>query len=220
MNSDASDFLACLLFLADNGERETAHVKNWTVHQFHPEFTAAVESFISGFRDYCFQLFTESEDYIECLNDPDEYTRGTFGGNVFLSLSGAGCGFQDDDETKAIHEALLTYSGDRYRFEQLNHCSLCKFSGKIHLAYRTAAFRREYLAKLFTSAVNPAPVSAYAVKTAKGYLAVQGREVWFEEKPVGWALFTSREGATAELEANHSAIGTAPHEGGEVVEIH
>lgn len=60
----------------------------------------------------------------------------------------------------------------------------------------------------------------YAVKTAKGYLATQGRQAWFEDEPVGWAVFGTEDHARAMLEANHSMIGTAPHEGGEVVPVY
>lgn len=31
----------------------------------------------------------------------------------------------------------------------------------------------------------------FAIKTSKGYLATQGYQYWFEEKPVGWAQYTS-----------------------------
>jgi len=161
LSTDTADFLSTLLQLADTGERSTRHVKDWTVHQFHPEFVSAVDSFLSGFRDFVSLKSAsydgEDEMTIDALSDPDAVTRGSFGGNVYLSLSGAGCGFQDDDETEALHAALLEYSGSRYRFEELEH-TLAKFKGQIHLAYRTAAFRREYLAKLFTVSAQPATV--------------------------------------------------------------
>lgn len=158
MNSDTQDFLDTLLQLADTGERETRHVRDWTVHQFHPEFVSAVDSFISGFREYLAGLAEDDsfpgESHL-AFDDPDAVTNGTFGGNVFLSLSGHGAGFWDTPESEPLQAALEAYAGGKYRFEQLGAHSLAKFSGKIHLAYRTAAFRREYLAKLFTPAVQP-----------------------------------------------------------------
>lgn len=53
----------------------------------------------------------------------------------------------------------------------------------------------------------------FAVKTIHGYLAVQGNEYWFEDKPVGWALFTTEENARDVAEPHHSVIGTKPEEG-------
>jgi len=38
-------------------------------------------------------------------------------------------------------------------------------------------------------------IIAYAVRTNLGYLAEQGKYTWVENKPVGWALFSDREGA-------------------------
>lgn len=61
----------------------------------------------------------------------------------------------------------------------------------------------------------------YAVKAnTKGYLAIQGREAWFESEPVGWAVFGTEDYARAMLEENHSMIGTAAHEGGEIVPVY
>jgi len=156
MNSDTSDFLETLLLLADTGERETRHVKDWTVDQFHPEFVAAVDSFISGFRTYLAALFESSEGLDEVYGEPDDYVRGTFGGNVFLSLSGHGAGFWDTDESKPLQDALEAYAGGKYGFHELE-CRLAKFGGKIHLGYRTAAYRRAGLVKLFGTESAPWP---------------------------------------------------------------
>jgi hypothetical protein len=142
-----------------------SHKNGWTVHEFHPEFTAAADAFLSGFREFLLlkaEALTEGpedqfdDDLWSLFDSPEEYTRGTFGGNVFLSLSGAGCGFQDDKETEALHAALKEYAASRYQFEEID---LCKFSGQIHLAYRTASFRREYLAKLFSVSPTLATVA-------------------------------------------------------------
>lgn len=57
----------------------------------------------------------------------------------------------------------------------------------------------------------------YAVKGKQGYLAVQGDSHWFEENPVGWALFSSEDDARGVLEAHHSALGTKKDEGGRIV---
>jgi len=60
---------------------------------------------------------------------------------------------------------------------------------------------------------------SYAIKTKNGYLAVQGDTHWFEEGPIGWALFTSEDGARDIAEYHHSAIGTKPDEGYEIVPV-
>lgn len=60
---------------------------------------------------------------------------------------------------------------------------------------------------------------AYAVKCSQGFFAEQGGEYWFEDSPVGWALFCTEEGARNALERNHSALGTAPALGGEIVAV-
>lgn len=150
VKGDAADFLEALLFVADGHNEETAHVKNWTIHEFHPKFVDAVEAFLQGFRS---SLANSHPDL-----DPADCER-SFGGNVFFSLSGHGCGFWDerfeDDTADQLQTALEAFSGDKYRFEQLD-CQLAKFNGRIHLAYRTAAHRAEYLEKTFGN-THPAP---------------------------------------------------------------
>ena len=47
----------------------------------------------------------------------------------------------------------------------------------------------------------------FAIKCQSGFLAVQGKEYWFEDKPVGWALFTSPNAARDVAEPHHSATG-------------
>jgi hypothetical protein len=149
ISQDAQDFLETLLWTLDTGEPESRHVKNWTIWEFHPEFTDAVESFCSGFRDYLEEHGPKDEDGEPV--SPDDCDR-SFGGNCFFSLSGHGVGFQDTREHgDAFREALIAYArGDRHAFEQINnHLRFSKFSGKIHLSFRTAAFRREQLTKIF-----------------------------------------------------------------------
>ena len=157
LTQDASDFLATLLWIAYSPDRpETKHVQNWTVHEFHPEFVAAVNQFCRGFREY-----------LEALPDPlpedwGSYLERSFGGSVFFTLSGHGCSFRDEysDPERTLGDrladALHTYAGSRHQFEELES-TLAKFGGKIHLAYRTAAHRRKYLAQMFRTATPPAP---------------------------------------------------------------
>lgn len=139
MSTETDNFLESLLWALP--EDHTAHKNGWSVHEFHPEFRAAVSRFIYGFRAYL-------QEHCPDL-DPDAGGR-SFGGNVYFSLSGHGCGFWDDRDAEwgqAMQSALEAFvKGDKYRFEQIG---LMKFSGKIHFALRTAAFRREELAKVF-----------------------------------------------------------------------
>ena len=91
VSQDTEDFLTTLLFCNepedwDEDEDEppfNADMHNRTIYDFAPEFVAAVEAFISGFR--------------ETLGNTDlDMLSRSFGGNVFLSLSGHGAGFWDD----------------------------------------------------------------------------------------------------------------------------
>jgi len=151
---DTAAFLETLLQVAETDE--SPHVSNWTVHQFHSEFTAALESFLAGFRDFIDAKNESREDEI----NPEDCAR-SFGGNVFFSLSGHGCGFWDESDSElgdTLQAWLVEYSGGKYRFHELES-TLAKFNGKIHLAFRTAAYRREALARLFTPAAPPFPIT-------------------------------------------------------------
>lgn len=143
LSKNASDFLETLLWVAYSTDRkETKHIQNWTIHEFHPAFVAALETFLSSFRE---SLAVSHPDI-----DPDDCGR-SFGGNVFFSLSGHGCGFfdeRDSDLAGPLHASLVEFSGDKYRFQDLDG-NLSKFGGKIHLAYSTAAFRKFQLDQLF-----------------------------------------------------------------------
>lgn len=64
---------------------------------------------------------------------------------------------------------------------------------------------------------HPVPImTTYAIKTANGYLAVQGNQHWFQEEPTGWALFSTKRDARNVAALHHSAFGTAPDEGYEI----
>ncbi len=122
---------------------------DYSIHEFHPEFIAAVESFLDAFRAKLSELRETAED--PDTLDPDATGR-SYGGNAYFSLSGHGCGFWDDrdsDRGQALQSALEAFAGgDRHRFEELDN--LAKFHGKIHLAFITADARRIRLARFFS----------------------------------------------------------------------
>lgn len=76
-----------------------------------------------------------------------------------------------------------------------------------------------YLSPMKNSNTYAVTWKTYAIKTNKGYLATQDTEYWFEENPVGWALFTDKDYANAIGKRHHSAIGTKPGEGFSIEEI-
>lgn len=153
LSRDVSDFLEALLFTYP--EDRHGNQPDWTIHEFHPEFIAAADAFLSAFRA-CLSDMRETAEDPDTLDE--DATGRSYGGNVYFSLSGHGCGFWDDRDSergKALQSALESFTGgDSYRFEEVD---LMKFKGKLHLAFRTADFRREYTAKMFAYPV-PATV--------------------------------------------------------------
>ena len=142
-----SDFLETLLFVADNPDHDECPLEGATIYEFAPAFVSAVSDFVHGFRTYlaehCPELYERCD---EC--------ESSFGGNVFFSLSGHGCGFWDDRDSglgDALQTALETFSGSRYRyrFEELESTlSRDEESGKIDLAFIPSALD-EYRARYF-----------------------------------------------------------------------
>jgi hypothetical protein len=130
---DTASFLETLLFVSDSPDHEKRPFQNSTIYDFHPEFIAAVDSFVDRFREY---LAANHPDM-----DPDAGNR-SFGGNVYFSLSGHGCGFWDDRDSEwgdAMQSALVAFSDSlpgacgAHRFEFMD---LSKHrAGKIDLAF-------------------------------------------------------------------------------------
>jgi len=140
--SDVASFLESLLFtLPEDADDE---LREASIFDFSDAFTIEAQSFISGFRAYL------DTHHPELAERADELER-SFGGNIYFSLSGHGCGFWDDRNAelgRAFDDALKTYSGDHYRFEELA-CNLSMDDGKIDLAI-LPEYIAEYRAKLFT----------------------------------------------------------------------
>lgn len=122
-----NDFLSALLFVSENAQHKS-------ISDFTLQFQKYVEGFIDGFIKF---LQSKSFD-MERLNDLER----SFGGNIYFSLSGHGCGFFDEygDKEKTLGKELQAlieeYSGNKYRFEELEYNIRILRGGKISLAVR------------------------------------------------------------------------------------
>lgn len=126
MTTDCVDFLSTLLWLADDPDDcANRPLSGLTVYDFHPALTAGVEAFCAAFRTHA-----------EALGYDLSALERSFGGNVYLSLSGHGAGFFDErDATLAeLQDVLQTWAGVR-RFEELESMLDVGDAGKIDLAY-------------------------------------------------------------------------------------
>lgn len=149
MKKDTQDFLETLLWLADDpdsqeGRGEKRQFQNKTIYDFSDAFIAGAESFIDAFRAHLDTIGFTAWDKME----------RSFGGNVYFSLSGHGCGFFDDrnDEVSDLQEVIQKWAGDngrRLRFEELD-CMLDVFEdGKIDISFIPSAIEKQREA-LFT----------------------------------------------------------------------
>lgn len=131
MKTDTAAFLSTLLWLAADNEDETGRaLTHKTIHDFSPAFVAGAEAFVDAFRVY---LEATGRGHLA-----DAGTR-SFGGNVYLSLSGHGAGFFDesDADVAALHDVLKTWSGsvgNTLRFEELDSMLDVGANGKIDLS--------------------------------------------------------------------------------------
>lgn len=107
---DTADFLAALLFALPEDEPE--EIREASIHDFSPEFIEAASGFIFAFRDFAHERNPEALEAAD--NSPC-----SFGGNVYFSLSGHGCGFWDSLETEAMQAQLEEFSRDKYRFAEM-----------------------------------------------------------------------------------------------------
>jgi hypothetical protein len=143
-DSDLAHFLESLLFTIPENEPE--ELREASIYDFSTAFREAAQGFISGFRDY---LATHHAELCEREGELDR----SFGGNVYFSLSGHGCGFWDDRNSelgRAFDDALKAYSGSTHRFEELDCLlSMDEETGKIDLAF-LPEFLDEQRARIFT----------------------------------------------------------------------
>ena len=128
MNTDTRDFLATLLFLADDADHDPKRLlMNKTIHDFATEFAEAVERFINDFRAH---LAATGFD----MSALDGMER-SFGGNVYLSLSGHGAGFFDDANQRiaGLQKTIQEWAGG-LRFSELEYSLDVRPDGKIDLS--------------------------------------------------------------------------------------
>jgi len=153
MNTDTKNFLEYLLEAAayDEKENETPFteeesIQGCTIHDFSPEFVSAVEGFIDGFIS-----FLNKKEFDMARLD---YLERSFGGNVYLSLSGVGAGFFDEygDPDKTLGDELQSlikeYSGSSHRFEELSYSLSKNEKGELDLAIIPSAID-EYRSQIF-----------------------------------------------------------------------
>jgi hypothetical protein len=136
ISRDARDFLEAVIFAYPEDESGANPLSERSAYDFSSDFVSAVESFISGFRSFLDERGVE-------IPDCDR----SFGGNVYFSLSGHGCGFWDSNETEHIQPLLEKYAGSRYAFEQLDLCD--DENGHLDLAF-LPEYRAEYRRKMFS----------------------------------------------------------------------
>lgn len=135
MKTDTLDFLAALLWAYPEDETGQNPMEGFTAHDFSPAFQESASRFLSGFRTY----LAEREIPI-----PD--SGFSLGHGVYFSLSGHGCGFWDSSETEHLQAPLEAYSGNRYRFEEID--LMADESGLLDLAI-LPEHRAEYRSRLF-----------------------------------------------------------------------
>jgi hypothetical protein len=138
MNTDTQDFLEALSFAAS----EDSHIHDINVAKYHPAIVAAVDQFVGAFRTVCVDLGL----------DPDWVGGRSFGANVYFTLSGHGCGFQDDNGPwgDVFAAVLREFAGSRYRFEELDSL-LWRGPRRANLAHFSVHkdYLKEYLDKYF-----------------------------------------------------------------------
>ncbi|OQA09839.1 MAG: hypothetical protein BWY66_00378 [bacterium ADurb.Bin374] len=132
MNRDTQDFLAILLWLADNPDEKQRPLMGKTIRDFSDKFAEGADKFIAAFRQHLIGKGWRPEKL--------DGAERSFGGNVFFSLSGHGCGFFDDrdEEIAALDETVKEWAGGN-RFEELDYMLDVGEDGKIDLSYKPSA---------------------------------------------------------------------------------
>ena len=141
LSNDAVDFLEALLWVLpdENLEELEEAMPNYSIYDFDALFISCLEEFISGFRNYL-----EEKGLTNLL----DFCESSFGGNIYFSLSGHGCGFFDEsfDDADKLQKAVEDYSGNKYRFEEID--LMARDDGKISLGF-LPEFLEQRTRKLF-----------------------------------------------------------------------
>ncbi len=137
MKTDTRDFLSALIFGQAPDDDGNYSMDQKTPDDFSPAFIAGAEQFIDGFLDYL--TLREIE-----IPESDR----SFGGNDYFSLSGHGVGFWDSRDTEHLQSHLETYSGRKYRFEEIDLSE--DENGKLDLSFIPSAIA-EYRTRLFST---------------------------------------------------------------------
>lgn len=132
MKKDTADFLAALLWVADNPDEKNRPFAYKTIHDFSDAFVAGAEAFVSAFRQHLIDTGVRPAVL--------DWLDSSFGGNVFLSLSGHGAGFFDDrnPHVAELHERIKKWAGScgqEMRFEELENMLDIGEDGKIDLSF-------------------------------------------------------------------------------------
>jgi hypothetical protein len=149
MKKDTQDFLATLLWLQDSPDADDRPLKEKGIYDCSPAFVEAAERFVKGFRDFLEERGFEM--------DRLDYLSRSFGGSLYLSLSGAGAGFFDEHVEGDIglgdelHQLAKLYAPGN-RFEHIDIC--VHDDGLIDVAF-LPAWRDHYRAKLFQTHKTP-----------------------------------------------------------------
>lgn len=137
---DAADFLAALMFAYPEDESGKNPMDEKTIYDFSPEFIEGVASFCESFRAYLYPILSGKQ--FAALDDSPR----SFGGNVYFSLSGHGVGFWDSEDTEHLQPHLEAFSGNKYRFEQIDLME--DANGKLDLSLIPSALPK-YRAAMF-----------------------------------------------------------------------
>ena len=125
MNKETENFLESMLF-AYNWEYSELNEEDWTIYDIEKNFVDKIDQFISDFEVYLEEKYSELYENLDML-------QRSFGGNIYFSLSGHGCGFWDERDTKlseAAQNALEEFAGSKYLFEQID---LWENNGKLRV---------------------------------------------------------------------------------------
>lgn len=132
MKQDTIDFLDTLLWLADDPDKAQRELMGKTVYDFSDAFVAGVEAFVAEFRRHL--IDTGVRPAVLATSER------SFGGNVYLSLSGHGAGFFDDrnPQVAEMHERIKMWAGScgrADRFFELDGMLDVGEDGKIDLSF-------------------------------------------------------------------------------------